>query len=350
MRIYFDHNATTPLHPAARAAMVEWLDGFGNPSSLHAEGRRARDAVESARDAVAALIGASRDEIVFTSGGTEANQLALRGLARAGRVVSTAVEHPSVDGDARARVDREGRVDLDELARLADGAALVSVQLANHETGVVQDLAAVVALARSRGARVHTDAVQAAGKLALDVRALGVDALSLSAHKIGGPNGVGALWLRGGVDVAPLWHGGHQERGRRAGTENVAGIVGFGAAAAAVELPSPALRDRFEAGARALGARVHGGGALRVPTTSNVAFAGVDGELLMEALDLEGVAVSTGAACSSGSLEPSPVIVALGIGDAREALRVSFGRGNSAGEVDRVLALLPSLIARIRRA
>jgi cysteine desulfurase len=350
-RIYFDHNATTPLHPAARAAMVEFLDAFGNPSSLHAEGRRARDAVEHARDRVAALVGATRDEVVFTSGGTEANNLALAGLGRGGRVVATAVEHPSLDGAReRAHVDGEGRVDRDELRRLAAGAALVSVQLANHETGVLQDLAAVVAVARRAGARVHTDAVQAAGKIAVDMRALDVDALSLSAHKLGGPKGVGALVVREGIDVGPLLVGGHQERERRPGTENVVGIVGFGAAAAAVERQSAELRDRFEAGAIALGARVHGAGAARVPTTSNVAFAGVDGELLMQALDLEGVAVSTGAACSSGSLEPSPVIIALGAGNPREAVRVSLGRGNTRDEIDRVLALLPSLLTRIRNA
>lgn len=350
-RIYFDHNATTPLHPAARAAMLELDHAFGNPSSLHAEGRRARDAVERARDQVAGLVGATRDEVVFTSGGTEANQLALAGLARGGRVVGSAVEHPSLDGvRERVRVDGDGRLDLDQLARLAAGATLVSVQLANHETGTLQDLAAVVAIARRAGARVHTDAVQAAGKIAVDLGALGVDALSLSAHKLGGPKGVGALVVREGIDLGPLYPGGHQERGRRPGTENVVGIVGFGAAAAAVELPTAELRDRFEAGAVALGARVHGGGAARVPTTSNVAFAGVDGELLMQALDLEGVAVSTGAACSSGSLEPSPVIVALGADRPREAVRVSLGRDNRADEIDRLLALLPALLARIRSA
>jgi cysteine desulfurase len=354
-RIYLDHNATTPLHPAARAAMLEALEAFGNPSSLHAEGRRARDAVEQARDQVACLVGGTREEIVFTSGGTEANNLALRLGAR---VVTSAVEHPSVDGAGvelrRARVDRDGRLDLEALAALVDGdTALVSVQLANHEVGVVQDVAAVVAIARRAGAgvRLHTDAVQAVGKLGVDARALGVDALSLSAHKIGGPKGVGALWLRDGLDVDALMRGGHQERERRAGTENVLGIIGFGAAAAAAAppaaRPTTALRDRFEAGAVALGAHVAGAGAPRVPTTSYVAFDGVEGELLMEALDLEGVAVSTGAACSSGSLEPSPVLRALGF---PEGIRVSFGRGNDEADVDRLLALLPVLVERIRRA
>ncbi|HEX9101805.1 MAG TPA: cysteine desulfurase family protein [Polyangia bacterium] len=352
-RIYLDHNATTPLGAAARAAMVAALDELGNPSSLHAEGRRARELVERARDEVARVIGGRREEIVLTSGGTEANNLALRLGARA---LISAIEHPSVAGAAgpdarRVRVDRDGRVDLDELAALLDGGAtLVSVQLANHEIGVVQDLPAIIAAARERGARVHTDAVQAVGKLAVDVRALGVDALTLSAHKLGGPKGSGALWLRDGLDVEALVRGGHQERERRAGTENVVGIAGFGAACAAATaaaLPSSALRDRFEAGARALGARVAGQGAPRVPTTSYVAFDGVPGELLMQALDLEGVAVSTGAACSSGSLEPSPVLRAI---DFPEGIRVSVGAGNTAAEIDRVLALLPELLARIRRA
>lgn len=353
-RIYLDHNATTPLGPAARAAMVAALDELGNPSSLHAEGRRARDLVERARADVARAIGARSEEIVLTSGGTEANNLALRLGARA---AISAVEHPSVDGAAgpaarRVRVDAAGRVELDDLERaLADGATLVSVQLANHEIGVTQDLPAIVAVARRHGARVHTDAVQAVGKLDVDVGALGVDALTLSAHKLGGPKGAGALFLRDGLDVEALVRGGHQERGRRPGTENVVGIVGFGAAcralvrAAADEVA--ALRDRFEAGARALGARVAGEGAPRVPTTSYVAFDGVPGELIMQALDLEGVAVSTGAACSSGSLEPSPVLRAIGF---PEGIRVSVGAGNTAADIDRVLALLPPLLERIRRA
>ncbi|MDB4965059.1 MAG: iscS [Myxococcales bacterium] len=329
--------------------MIEALETFGNPSSLHDEGRRARQLVEEARDRVAQLVGARREEIVFTSGGTEANNLAVRGLARGRRVVLSPIEHPSVhaDGAELLRVDADGRVDLEDLARKVSADTLVSVQLANHEIGVVQDLAAIAAIAHRAGAIVHTDAVQAAGKLAFDVRALGVDALSLSAHKLGGPKGVGALWLRDGLDLAAMIGGGHQERGRRPGTENALGIVGFGAAAAAVELPTPALRDRFEAGAVALGARVPGSGAARVPTTSYVVFDGVEGELLMQALDLEGVAVSTGAACSSGSIEPSPVLRALGYA---EGIRVSLGRDSRAADVDRVLALLPSLIARIKRA
>jgi cysteine desulfurase len=254
-------------------------------------------------------------------------------------------------------VDGDGRLDGDALAaRLGAATALVAVQLANHELGTIQDVAALAARARAAGACVHCDAVQAAGKLPLAVRALGVDTLALSAHKLGGPKGVGALWVRGGLDLPAAQAGGHQERDRRPGTENVLGIIGFGAAAAAALAGAPGeaqaaagLRDRFEAGARALGARVHGAGAARVANTSNVAFAGVDGELLMESLDIEGVAVSTGAACSSGTRAPSPVIRAIG-GDVRGAVRFSFGRGNDAAQVDRVLALLPSLLERIRGA
>lgn len=372
-RAYFDHNATTPLLPAARAAMLAFLDEHGNPSSLHAEGRRARDAVERARDQVAALVGATREELVFTSGGTEANNWAVTALAEAARradprrqrVYLSAIEHPCVDGPCaaleargfaveRIGVDGEGRVDLTQLeARLGERsdvlAALVTVQLANHEIGTIQPVAKIAALARSHGAFAHSDAVQAAGKLPVDVRALGVHTLTLSAHKLGGPKGAGALVVTRGLDLASAQRGGHQERERRPGTENALGIVGFGAAAAAVEPLTAALRDRFEAGARSLAARVHGGEAERVANTSNVAFAGVEGDLLMEALDIDGFAVSTGAACSSGTRAPSPVIRAIG-GDVRAAVRFSFGRGNTTAEVDSVLARLPALLQRIRQA
>ncbi|HEX4458856.1 MAG TPA: cysteine desulfurase family protein [Polyangia bacterium] len=368
-RVYFDHNATTPLSSEARAAMVAFLDEPGNPSSLHAEGRRARDAVERARDAVAALVGARREDLVFTSGGTEANNWAVTALAeraraadaRRVRVLLSAVEHPCVDAPCaalaargfvveRLRVDGDGRVDREQLAaRLDDTTALLTVQLANPEIGTIQAVADFAGLARARGALVHTDAVQAVGKIPVDVGALGVHALTLSAHKIGGPKGVGALYVARELQLPSLLRGGHQERERRPGTENALGIVGFGAAAANVTPLSGALRDRFEAGAVALGARVHAALAPRVPNTSNVAFPGVDGELLMEALDIDGFAVSNGAACSSGTRAPSPVIVAIGQ-PPNEAVRFSFGRTNTPAEVDAVLARLPSLLARIRHA
>ncbi len=370
-RVYLDHNATTPLHPAARAAMARWLDDeFGNPSSIHAEGRAARHAVEEARRQVAGLIGARADEIVFVAGGTEADHLAIRGGAHAARkldprrkvVVTTAIEHPAVLGATAALadegfevrvcpVDGEGRLDF--AGRIDDTVALVSVQTANHELGTLLPIAAVAERARGCGVWLHTDAVQAAGKCALDVAALGVDFLSLSAHKLGGPKGVGALYVRRGRTPSPLF-GGHQERGQRGGTENVIGIVGFAAAAQRLVMDGAvaSLRDRLEAGAVALGARVNGGAVARVGNTSNVAFDGVEGELLVGALDLAGVAASTGAACTSGSVEPSPVLLALGQSAARakEAVRFSLGPSNTEGEIDRVLALLPSLLARIRSA
>jgi cysteine desulfurase len=378
-RIYLDHNATTPLADDVRTAMTSVLAGpFGNPSSLHAEGRAARQLVEAARDAVAALVGAAREEIVFTSGGTEGDNLAVRGLAEAARaadprrveVVTSALEHPAVTAAAAAlgergfvvkhvHVDSAGAIDGDDFQRLVgERTALVTLQLANHELGTVNPIAELGARARACGALVHTDAVQALGKLAIDVRTLGVDAATLSAHKIYGPKGAGALYLAGGRALPALLVGGHQERERRPGTENVAGVVGFAAAArlAAANLAewsahTARLRDRLEAGALALGARRNGGGP-RVPNTANLAFAGVDGELVMANLDLAGVAVSTGAACSSGSLEPSPVLLGLGQPPtvAREAVRFSLGWQNMSAEVDRVLELLPEILARIRRA
>jgi cysteine desulfurase len=348
-RIYFDHNATTPVTTAARAAMLSILDGeFGNPSSIHSEGRRARQAVEAARDEVARLVGGLPEEIVFTSGGTEADHLALRFLGP--DTVTSPLEHPAVlgaAGDGRVRVDAEGTIDP---ASIPDGRPL-SVQLANHELGNLFPVADF-----KRAALFHCDAVQAAGKVAIDVRALGVDLLSISAHKIGGPKGVGALWVRRGLELPPIFRGGHQERERRPGTENVAGIVGFGAAAKeARTLPRAdfvkQLRDRLEAGTLALGAR-RNGAAARVGNTTNLAWEGVPGDLLVAALDLEGVAVSTGAACTSGSVQPSPVLRALGQSPARakEGVRFSLGPTNTVEEVDRVLGLLPLLIARIRSA
>jgi cysteine desulfurase len=378
-RIYLDHNATTRLHPDARAEMAPFLDEeFGNPSSIHAAGRAARDAVERARERVARLIGAGRDEIVLTSGGTEGNNLAIRGAAEAARsldegrvrVLVSPVEHPSALGAAEAlrargfaveqlRVDGAGRVDPGELERrLLSDVALVSVQLANHETGVVQPIAALADLAHARGAWFHSDVVQAAGKVALDVRALGVDAATLSAHKLYGPKGAGAIYVRGGRALAPLALGGHQERERRPGTENVAGVVGFGAACelerahgAEWSAHVARLRDRLEAGLLALGARTNGGEP-RVANTANVAFAGADGESIVINLDLAGVQVSMGAACTSGSVEPSPVLLALGQPreQAREAVRFSLGRENTEEEIDAVLAMLPAIVARVRAA
>jgi cysteine desulfurase len=377
VRIYLDHNATTPLDPRVTAAMQAAFEAWGNPSSVHAEGRRARDLVERARAEVAALVGGAVGMIVFTSGGTESDVLGIVGAARAARakgrparLVTSPLEHPAVQGAAarlaedgfavaRVAVDAAGRIDPASLEAGGE-AAVASFALANHELGNVYDVAALARAARRGGAIVHCDAVQAAGKVAIDADALGVDLVSLSAHKIGGPKGAGALWVRRGIDLEPLHAGGHQERGLRAGTEDVAGIVGFGEAArlaraegVARSAAVGALRDRLEAACLSIdGARVHGDRAARVGNTSNVAFAGAKGELVVIALDLEGVAASTGAACTSGRVEPSPVIVALGEPRPRaaEAVRFSLGPSTTAEEIDRVAALLPAIVSRIRSA
>ena len=359
VRIYLDHNATTPVADEARAAVAGALELAGNPSSIHAEGRAARDRVERARRQVAGLLGAAPDEVVFTSGGTEANHLALLGAGR--RVVAAAVEHPSVLGAAgeTVPVDGEGRVDLAALDRAlaAGGPAVVAVALANHELGTLQDVAAVARVAAARGALLHVDAVQAAGRIPLAVGALGADTVAISAHKIYGPSGVGALWIRRGLELAPIAAGGHQEKERRPGTENVAGIAGLGAAAALAAARVEADRAHLaevggalERGLAAMGARIHGGAAERVPGVVNAAFEGAPGELVVQALDLAGVAASTGAACTSGTVAASPVLLALGLPRERalEAVRLSAGRATTLAEVRVVLEMLPDIIARIR--
>ncbi|HXH06951.1 MAG TPA: cysteine desulfurase family protein [Vicinamibacterales bacterium] len=378
MLIYFDHNATTPVHPAVAEAMLATLrEDFGNPSSVHRLGQRAKARLDEARSAVAALIGAEPGDIVFTSGGTEADNLAVRGAAEAlepaGRrhVIVSAIEHEAVLNTARALARRGWRVSVapvegrgvvsPEAIRelLTDDTAVVSVMLANNEIGTIQPVAAIAELAHARGALMHTDAVQAAGKIPVDVGALGVDLLSLSAHKFNGPKGAGALWIRRGTRLAPLLTGGRHERNRRAGTENVPGIVGLGVAARiarekleteAVRLA--ALRDRLEAGilARVPGTSINGANAPRVPNTTNVSFEGVEAESLLIALDLEGIAVSTGAACSSGALEPSHVLRALGLPPHRVqgSIRFSLGFGNTEAEVETVLDRLPALVEKLR--
>ena len=379
MSIYLDHNATTPPAPEVLDAMAAALRELpGNPSSPHGPGRAARAAIERARAEVAALIGATAEEIVFTSGGTEGNELAIRGLLRGRRaarggtarphVVSSPLEHPSVLGALAAAdveltllpVTSDGAIDPQALrAALRPDTALVTLALANHELGNVYDLAALAAIAHESGAIVHADAVQAAGKIPFDVKALGVDALTISAHKLHGPKGVGAIFLRRGAPFDPAGRGGHQERERRAGTENVAGIVGFGVAArlAATELSSEgariaALRERLEARLLAIpDSRRHGDPAGALPGTLNIGFAGAPGQLVAAALDLEGVAVSTGAACTSGSLDPSPVLLALGLPrqEATSALRFGLGRGTTLAETERAAALVGEIVARVRR-
>ncbi len=368
-RVYLDHNATTPLDPRVLEAMLPALrHEHGNPSSIHGFGQRARAIVEDARAEVAALVAAHPSDVVFTGSGTEADNLAVRGVALASRegrrkIVYAAFEHHAVVNTARA-LGREGfpveavkalpggQVDLDDLAaRVDDRTALVCLMLANNETGVVQPVAEAVALARRHGALVHCDAVQAAGKLPVDFAALGADLLALSAHKIYGPKGVGALVVRRGTKLEPLLRGGAQERNRRAGTENVAGLAGFGAAArlARCQLGADAarlaaLRDDLEARLLAIPDAQVNGGAPRVANTTNVSFAGTDAESLLMALDLEGLAVSTGAACAAGAVEPSHVLRAMGLPMARvqASLRFSLGRDTTAEDV----ALAASVVAR----
>ena len=351
--IYLDYNATAPLRPEARAAIDAALGICGNPSSVHGFGRRARRVVEDARERVAALVGATPSQVIFTSGGTEANNLALTGTGRARRIVS-AVEHDSVLRAApeaeRAPVDMEGVAELDPLAAMLSGdgpPALLSLMLANNETGIIQPLQRAAELARDHGALLHCDAVQAAGKIPVDVAALGADLLSLSAHKLGGPPGVGALIVGDGIELAPLLAGGGQERRRRAGTENLPGIAGFGAAAEAAlagldaYAEIAALRDDLEARALASvpGARIFGAGAPRLPNTSCLAMPETAAEIQVMALDLAGIAVSAGSACSSGKVEPSHVLRAMGAGEdaAGSAIRVSLGPESGAADIDRFL-------------
>jgi len=366
MTAYLDYNATAPIRPEARDAMVAALSQPGNASSVHAPGRRARRLVEEARAKVAALAGVEPAWVTFTSGGTEANNLALGGLASQRKLVS-AGEHDSVlqavpEGQ-RIALTPDGLVDLEALSAALAAAlegSLVSVMLANNETGVIQPLEAVVALAREAGAWVHCDAVQAAGKIPLDMAALGVDLMTLSAHKLGGPPGVGALLARPELPLQPLQRGGGQERWRRAGTENLPGIAGFGAAAevALRDLPAIAalaeLRDRFEAEAKIIapGLKIFGASVARLPNTSCVAVAGLPAETQLMALDLAGVAVSSGAACSSGKVQPSHVLTAMGASaqEAASAIRVSLGWNSSAEDVDRLLAAWGDLYRRSQAA
>jgi cysteine desulfurase len=351
--VYMDYNATAPLRPEAAAVVAETMELTGNASSVHGFGRRVRGRIEDAREAVAALAGARPEDVIFTSGGTESNNLALRGCGRE-RILVSAGEHDSVlqaVPDAEPiPLKRDGRVALSRLAAMLAGdprPALVSVMLANNETGVIQPVREVAVLAREFGALVHCDAVQAAGKIPVDMGALDVDLLSLSAHKLGGPQGVGALVAAGGVELAPLICGGGQERRRRAGTENAAGIAGFGAAAEAAErglgdfARLAALRDGLEAklGNLAPEAEVFGAAAPRLANTTCFAAPGMPAETQVMALDLAGVAVSAGSACSSGKVTPSHVLRAMGCGEAAaaSAIRVSLGWRSGPEDIERFL-------------
>jgi cysteine desulfurase len=368
---YLDHNASTPVDAAVLEAMLPYLrEQFGNPSSVHRPGRRARAAIDTARAQVAALANAHPSQVIFTSGGTEANNLAVKGVAARsapGRMLIGATEHPSVAEAADSLTENGwqiGRLPVDSQGRILTAALiqqlparprLVSVMYANNETGVIQDIAAIAEIVRASGALLHTDAVQAAGKLELDFTASGAHLMSLSAHKIGGPKGVGALVVDKAVDMKPLLHGGGQEKDRRSGTENVAGIVGFGAAAAQVlerlaayRLRVARLRELLERELHAIGAmEIFSGGAARLPNTSCFGVRGVDGETLVLGLDRLGFAVSSGSACASGSTEPSPVLLAMGVDRelARGSVRVSLGWNSSETEVKDFLRALTTVLA-----
>jgi cysteine desulfurase len=378
MRIYFDHNATTPVDPAVAETVTRVLTAeYGNASSVHHFGQRAKALLDEARSAVAALLGAEASEIVFTSGGTESDNFALRGAAEAaeptGRrhLIASSIEHEAVLNTLKALarrgwrttllpVDASGIVHPDALAgAIADDTAIVSVLHANTEIGTVQPIAELARLAHARGALFHTDAVQSVGKIPVDAIALGVDLLSLSAHKFNGPKGAGALWIKRGARVTAILTGGKHERNRRAGTENVPAIAGLGVAArvAAAKLTGEAariaaLRNRLEEAILAAvpGTTINGAREPRVPNTTNISFDAVEAESLLIALDLEGVAVSTGSACSSGTLEPSHVLRAMGLPTPRtqNSIRLSLGAGNTEAEVDFVVSKLPGIVEKLR--
>ena len=377
MHIYLDYNSTTPVDRAVLDAMLPYFaDNFGNASSIHSSGQRGRSAVDAARDCVAALIGAKTAEIVFTSGGTEADNLALFGSVAASNhsrkhIITTAIEHLAVLNAAQALekqgidvtyvpVGASGIVDPQDIRRaLRPETILISVMHANNELGTIQPIEEIGRIAAEADVYFHCDAVQSAGKLPLDVNRLGVDLLSISAHKIYGPKGVGVLYVRAGTPLEPQFYGGHHERDRRPGTENVPGIVGFGKAAelARVRLTTDSariesLRDRLEEMLLNSLASVHVNGdrSRRIPNTTNLAFTAAGGEALVIALDLQGVACSTGAACSSGAVEPSHVLLAIGLSpdEARSSLRFSLGRTTTAAEIDRAADIIPPTVERLR--
>jgi cysteine desulfurase len=370
MRIYLDNNATTAIHPDVLSVLESSLrDVFGNASSIHKEGQTARRMIEGARESVARLIGATARDVVFTSGGTESNNAAIFGATNRNlrsHIVTSSIEHPSVAEAVSAFADvthvppsRNGLVSADDvIAAIREDTRLVTVMMANNETGVVQPVAELGAACRARGIHFHVDAVQAAGKIPVDVEAIQCDTLALSAHKLHAPKGIGALYVRRGVTMAAHVVGGAQERRRRAGTENVPLAAAFGAAAdlaSAVSETGPriaALRDHFESLVRdALSVTVNGADVPRLPNTSNITFDGADGEGIVIALDLSGVAASTGSACSSGRVEPSPVLLAMGLtpDQAKSTVRFSLSRFTAMAEVERVGELLRELVPRCRR-
>jgi len=373
-RVYLDNNATTPVLPEVLEAMRPYFgERFGNASSIHHYGQETRSAVERARESVAALLGCRPAEIVFTSGGTEADNLAIAGLAVAGdHIITSSIEHHAAlyackhleDTGCEVTflpVDGRGLVDPDDVkCALRTNTKLISIMMANNETGVLQAVEEIGKIAAEADVYFHTDAVQAAGKIAIDVKSIGCHALSISGHKMHAPQGVGALYVRKGTQLQPLFYGGRHERSRRAGTENVPGIVALSKAAEIAmqgfergdDKKMLGLRDRLQQGilAQVEEAGVNGDGASRVPNTTNISIDHIDGEAMVIALDLKGLAVSTGAACSSGAIEPSHVLMAMGLRpeQARASLRFSLGKQNTEEEIDFALALVPETIARLR--
>ena len=383
-RVYIDYNATTPLRPEVKAAMISDLDVYGNASSIHTSGRLARARIEEARSALAALIGAPSDSIIFTSGGSESNNTVfqtMRQLASApngsplneGRneFITSAIEHPCVLNSGKHSkelgfkvhylpVDENGKIKMDDYrALLSEKTLFVSVMMANNEIGTIQDIKEITRLAKEAGAFVHSDAVQAAGKVPVNVEELGLDYLSVSAHKIYGPKGVGALYVRKGAPLFPLIRGGHQEEGLRSGTYNNIGILGFGKAAAlALEgldeyrKKTSALRDHLRDGllAKIPNIKINGDQADLLPNTLNVSFPGAEGEAILLSMDIAGIEASTGSACASGSLEPSHVLMAIGLGPelAHGSIRFSLGWESSLEDVNYILETLPPIIERLR--
>jgi cysteine desulfurase len=373
-RVYLDNNATTPVLPEVFEAMRPYFgERFGNASSIHHHGQETRAAVEGARDSVAALLGCRASEVIFTSGGTESDNLAIAGLTEPGdHVITSSIEHHAVLHAVKhlekigceitcLPVDGRGLVDPGDLRRaLRPNTRLISIMVANNETGALQAVEEIGRIAAEADVFFHTDAVQAAAKIPIDIGRIGCDALSISGHKIHAPQGVGALYIRKGTSLEPLFHGGRHERSRRAGTENVPGIVGLGKAAELAmqgfengdDQKLAALRDRLQQGILSqIGeAGVNGDGAVRTPNTTNIYFDHIDGEPLVIALDLKGLAVSSGAACSSGAIEPSHVLTAMGLrpNRARASVRFSLGKQTTAEDIDFALALVPETVARLR--
>jgi cysteine desulfurase len=373
-RIYLDNNATTPVLPEVFEAMRPYFrEHFGNASSIHHHGQETRAAVERARDSVAALLGCRESEVVFTSGGTEGDNLAIAGLTGPGdHIVTSGIEHHAVLHACKhleeagckvtyVPVDGRGVVDPGDVRRaLRPNTRLISIMMANNETGVLQPVAEIGKIADEADVYFHTDAVQAAGKMPIDVKGIGCDLLSISGHKMHAPQGVGALYVRKGTRLQPLFYGGRHERSRRGGTENVPGIVALGNAAELAmhgfergdDRKTSAMRDRLQRGilAQVEDAGVNGNGAARVPNTTSIYFDHIDGEAMVISLDLKGLAVSTGAACSSGAIEPSHVLMAMGLeaDRARSSIRFSLGKQNTEADIDIALALVPETVARLR--